>query len=494
MLRTANRLEGGHGRHHDPEGLSAMLPPLFARWLPAGVAGLLLAFSAPLAADESLPPLPPDLEVASTPVVGSPGQAAPSAPLPVKPARVLDATLNSVLPPLPASVTGTSEGSANSSSANTAAVANADSGPAALSATEDPPAQVLGELSKIADLRERSLALQRAAKTWIGSEKLSPAHEALTLAAGAALSIASPSSRDQHLTETVTLLLLLADADLRLGKRIITASTKNQPTGKPSPLDPQTLIEHAEVEWARVAYLAARISDPTYRSESMFRLVDGESFGARAIAREFRKPGAWAGAAADAPPYLEAADRIFRKARQHAESIERVIWRDRALAEAATNAAGGLRFELALEVARRVQGPETRTDALIRIAETQALRSDHPEAARATYEEAAKAVASIAQPDPRAVLTTALIDNLILVGRYEDARANIALFPDRDHRLKALATVAFSQGRHGDGPAAKEWIARDIPAQFRPLLNRKVEEGILEAVEEARARSINPVR
>lgn len=351
---------------------------------------------------------------------------------------------------------------------------------------------MLAELGRIADLKERSLALQRVAKTWTGSDEVSAAHEALTMAAGAALSISNYGARDIHLTETITLLLALADADLRLGKRILTAPAEDRPTGEAARTDPVTLIQHAEVEWARIAYLAARITDPTYRSENMFRLVDGESFGARAIAKEFRSvPGA-RNVATPTEPFIAAADRILRKATQHAEAIERTIWRDRALAEAATNAGGGLRFELALEIVRKVQRPETRTDALIKIAETQALKGNDPEQAHATYEEAARTVASIAQPDPRAVLATALIDNLILVGRYDDARANIVLYPDRDRRLKALTSVAFSQGRNGHGSAAKEWIVRDIPEQFRPLLNRKVEEGILEAVEETRARSLTP--
>jgi hypothetical protein len=131
---------------------------------------------------------------------------------------------------------------------------------------------------------------------------------------------------------------------------------------------------------------------------------------------------------------------------------------------------------------------------LIRIAEAQALKSGHPETASPTYEEAARAIASIDQPDPRAVMTGALIDNLIQVHRYDEARVNIALYPDRDRRLNALVSVAFAQGRNGDGVAAKAWITRDIPPRYRALLNRKVDEGIIESVEESRARSLAPLR
>lgn len=470
-----------------------MLPPIFARWLPVGVAGLLFAFPGLTRADESLPPLPAEVSAGSAPAAASPGGPETGRIAASDTAREQLPAPDVGLPPLPTSITGAGADLQPTGRATPAPLKDAGSTGRLQAATDVPPRQLLAELGRIADLKERSLALQRVAKTWTGSDEISAAHEALSMAAGAALSIANPAVRDSHLTESITLLLALADADLRLGKRILTAPIETRPTGEAGRMNPTTLIQHAEVEWARIAYLAARITDPTYRNENMFRLVDGESFGARAIAKEFRSPPG-ANDARPTEPFIAAADRILRKATQHAEAIERIVWRDRALAEAATNAAGGLRFELALEIVRKVQRPEPRTDALIKIAETQALKGNDPEQAHATYEEAARTVASIAQPDPRAVLTTALIENLILVRRYDDARANIVLYPDRDHRLKALTSVAFSQGRTGQGAAAKKWIARDIPEQFRPLLNRKVEEGTLELVEETRARSLVPVR
>jgi hypothetical protein len=296
------------------------------------------------------------------------------------------------------------------------------------------------------------------------------------------------------MVDSITLLLALAEADLRLVKQSLAPLDGEQAAVRAEKVDPNLLIRQAELEWERVAYLAARLSDPTLRSENLFRLVDAESFGARAIAIDFSDDGLAPQGSDDLNASAAVADRILRSAERHAGTIERSVWQDRALAEAATNAAGGQRFDVALEIVRKVKRPEARTDALIRIAGAQAKHSEFHENARATYDEAAKSVALITQADPRAVLTAALIESLIQVGFYADARSKIVLYSDRENRLKALASVAFSQGRHGDEAAAKEWIARDIPEQFRPFLNRKVDEGVIEASEENRARAISPHR
>jgi hypothetical protein len=195
------------------------------------------------------------------------------------------------------------------------------------------PKQLLADLGKIADLNQRSLALHRLAKTWTGSSELAEAHEALTMAAGAALSMTEPRSRDFHLIETITLLLALAEADLRIAKHNVTLAEINlagEPNGR---IDTRALLRNAELEWDRVAYLAARIANPTSRSENTFRLVDGETFGARAIAKEYPAAETDTRASVAVEPFSVIADRIFRKAAQHAEGIERPVWRDRALAE-----------------------------------------------------------------------------------------------------------------------------------------------------------------
>jgi hypothetical protein len=137
--------------------------------------------------------------------------------------------------------------------------------------------------------------------------------------------------------------------------------------------------------------------------------------------------------------------------------------------------------------------PEVRTDALVRIAEAQARPGGNdPDGATATYQEAARAVASIPLDDPRAVLAGVLIDNLISVGRFEDARRLVILYPDNDRRMLALGAIAESQGFRGASDTAIAWITREIPPEHRPFLYRRLRFGILAAIEQNRSRSLEP--
>ncbi len=134
--------------------------------------------------------------------------------------------------------------------------------------------------------------------------------------------------------------------------------------------------------------------------------------------------------------------------------------------------------------------PEVRSDALLKIAEIQARRGD-PKGATATYQETAEAVASIPLDDLRTVLTGVLIDNLIAVGRFDDARARSPIYSDTPHKLIALGTIAESQGRRGAAKEAMAWINSEIPAQYRSQLYRRVSNGIVAAVEQNRSRDLS---
>ncbi len=91
-----------------------------------------------------------------------------------------------------------------------------------------------------------------------------------------------------------------------------------------------------------------------------------------------------------------------------------------------------------------------------------------------------RAVASIPLDDPRAILTGVLIDNLISVGRFDDARATTVLYPDTPARMVALGAIAESQGRRGLAESARDWIARDVPRRTSsPSCCRRVINGDL---------------
>ncbi|MBV8231265.1 MAG: hypothetical protein JO329_14885, partial [Planctomycetaceae bacterium] len=134
--------------------------------------------------------------------------------------------------------------------------------------------------------------------------------------------------------------------------------------------------------------------------------------------------------------------------------------------------------------------PEVRSDALIRLADAQARRGD-PLGATQTYSDTARSVASIPTEGPRIILTGVLLDNLISVGRFDDAKASIGLYDDRPHQLNALGAIAESQGRRGRADEARAWIIREIPPQEQAILFRRVNAGIISAIENSRSKDIS---
>ncbi|MDR3636113.1 MAG: hypothetical protein P4L84_20090 [Isosphaeraceae bacterium] len=352
---------------------------------------------------------------------------------------------------------------------------------------------------------ERALALQNLAEAAIFTNQLDVAHVALKEAATTALGMPDSLVRDQRLIAVVTALINLAEADVREGKLDLSAIEADD-NAKPLPqTDRHKLVRRAKLAWQRGAYVAGRIGNVTYRSEMLYRVVESASFGSEAIVNEYtpspdepHSPGekTKAPAARDKDQsdgmkrFYKLADEILVQSTQDALFIQRPVWRDRALVTISTNAAGSQQFARALEIARLIPQPEVRTDALVKIAELEA-RGNRPKEATATYEEAARAVASIPLDDPRAVLTGVLIDNMITVGRFEDARKCTILYPDDARRYIALAAIAESQGRRGQSQAAMAWIEREVPQQHRSQLYRRVKEGFIEAIEQNRARALS---
>jgi hypothetical protein len=349
---------------------------------------------------------------------------------------------------------------------------------------------------------DRSLALQRIANAAIFSGQLPMAHQALVEAADAALLEPTPLVHDQRLISIITTMGTLAEAYLREGKADLASAEMDEGAAPLPAPDRVGLIAKAQDEWRRAAYLAGRISSYTYRSEMLYRVVDNESYGSQTILNEFpadnntASPGD-ADRRGSRSPLEDRADQILVESAANARRIERPVWRDRALVAIATAAAQSGQFARGLEVARMIPQPEVRTDALVKIAEVQARlgqrddRADLSRGATQTYREAAQAVASIPISDVRSVLAGVLIDNLISVGRFEDARSTVTLYPDQDRRMIALGAVAESQGRRGAARSAMEWIAREVPSQYQPALYRRVSNGVLSAIEANRSRDIS---
>jgi hypothetical protein len=380
-------------------------------------------------------------------------------------------------------------------------------------------ADVLTNARMIATADERSLALQRIANGAILSNQLALAHQTLEEATAAASDVTIPLVRDQRLIALVTTLTALTEAFLREGRESLNApmppeGAATRPEALPKRPDGKVLIRSAQLEWKRAVYLAGIIGNPTYRNEMLYRVAESEASGSATIANEYVKPletdlpardqpRSSAGRAdADAPPtgdarsrqvaadnatFQNTADSILLDSFEVAKKIDRLIWKYRAMVRIALLAADSEQYSRGVELAGQIENGEARAEAMLLLAESQS-RHNRNEGATTAYEQAAQAVATVQQDGLRGVLAGFVVDSLIATGRYEDARRCIVLYPEQSQQLVALGAVAEAQGRRGSGESARQWIASEIPAEFRPTLYRHVTTGVLWAIEQNRSK------
>lgn len=394
------------------------------------------------------------------------------------------------------------------------------------------PTRITNELLKnarmIATPEERSLALQRLASGAIASRQLFLAHQLLEEAITATSEVTIPLVRDQRLMKIVETITLLTDSTLLEGRRIMGESLGIDGDTKPDAIpkgadDPEVLIRTAKLEWKRGVYLAELIGNPTYRNEMLYKVAESMASGSASIANEFVKadaqnppvtpppaaaapkpgeprPAADAGArreaaartrTADNANYRKTADTILIESFEVATKIDRLIWKYRAMVRIALLAADSEQFARGFELARGIKNGESRAEAMLLLAEAQ-CREDQNEGATASYQEAAKAVATVQQDGLRGVLAGFVVDSLIASGRFQDARQCVVLYPALAQRLVALGAVAEAQGKRGSADVARRWIAAEVPEQYRPTLYRRVTTGALAAIEQNRSKDFIP--
>jgi len=386
------------------------------------------------------------------------------------------------------------------------------------------PARVTPELLKnarlIATPEERSLALQRAANGAIASNQLTLAHKTLEEAITATSDVTVPLVRDQRLIAIVMSLTTLTDALLRESREglmgpIPAERDAAEPEALPKALDSSTMIRMARLEWQRGVYLSSIIGNPTYRNEMLYKVAESEASGSASIVNELVKPAeieSLADRPAPAarpdrakPPSLDErvrarqaandkfnklADEILVDSFNNARKIDRLIWKYRAMVRIALLAADSQQYVRGIELSRGIENAESRTEAMLLLAESMCRKNQKElnELATVPYEQAARAAASIRQEGLRGVLAGFLVDSMISTGRFEDARASVVIYPELSQRLVALGAVAEAQGRSGSAESAREWIAREIPEQYRPTLYRRVATGVLWAIDQNRSK------
>jgi hypothetical protein len=348
--------------------------------------------------------------------------------------------------------------------------------------------EVLENARLITDNYDRSRALQELARESIMSNQLLLAHRVLEQAGTAALNEPNSLRHDQLIIELITTTGLLTETLIREGKTqpSLLEPSDERPEPFPKKLDPKLSLRLAKLEWQRAAFLARRIQNPTYRSEYLDRVVEGLGRDSSRIVDGLKRPEGGDNESAprdnqEVKEYEKAADDFLVDATKIASEIERPIWRNQAFVRTAIVAGESKQFARALSVARDIENPEARAQGLLLVAESQVMNG-HQKEATETYSEVAKAIARVQQDGLRGVLTGFLVDSLISMGRFEDARASLVLYPTESERFVALEAIAEQQGRRGSAADAREWIAREAPPEYRSALYRRVNNGVLTSI------------
>jgi hypothetical protein len=346
----------------------------------------------------------------------------------------------------------------------------------------------------ITDTYDRSRALQELAREAILSNQLLLAHRTLEEASVAALSEQNSLRHDQLIIEIITTTGLLSETLIREGKTQLTMLESQEGRAEPLPtrLNPKLSIRLARLEWQRASVLARAIINPTYRSEYLARVAEGLGRDSSRVILEYVKrsdldsaPQAEKLTEAEIKEVEKSADDYLVEAQQVCQEIERPIWKNSALERTAINAGESQQYPRAFSIARSIQNAEARSQGLILVAESQCRHRQAAEAT-ATYAEVAEAVARVDQDGLRGVLTGYLVDSLISTGRFEDARACLVLYPTASERFVAMGAIAESEARRGSAERARQWIARDAPPSYRPVLYRRVNSGVLAKIGNSR--------
>jgi hypothetical protein len=354
--------------------------------------------------------------------------------------------------------------------------------------------EVLKNAQLVSENYDRSRAMEEVAREAILSNQLLLAHHILEQAATAALKEENSLRHDQLIIEAITTTALLTETLIREGKTqpVLLDTDDTRPEPIPRKLDPKLAIRLARLEWQRAAFLARQIDNPTYRSEYLARVAEGMGKDSTRIVIEYvRMPDRPSDESTkrdgqQPTEFAKSADDLLVEATQFAAEIERPIWRNQALERTAISAGESQQFARATSIASNIGNPEARAQAYLLVAESQ-CRQNQDERATQTYSEVVNAVARVQQDGLRGVLTGYLVDSLISTGRFEDARACLVLYPTESERFVALEAIAESQGRRGAAAAAREWIAREARPEYRSALYRRVNSGVLTAIETERS-------
>jgi len=330
--------------------------------------------------------------------------------------------------------------------------------------------QLYENAMRLTDPEVRIRALDRLARSEIFGNKLNEAVEAIKAAGETAATLPNGTIKNIRLVSLVTTSTNLSDGLIR---ESVEEGTE----------DRYAWVDKAKGVWQRAADLSDMITNPDLRSEMMSRVALDISEDAQTIAAkvsEFEQVNDIDKERKDR--YEQALDELFDLAIDINNRVPMTVWRNEVAEKIATKGALALRFDRALKAARSIRQNAPRALALARVGEALA-RYDRSEQATEVFVEASQVAAAVKEDSIRHVVAGDLVDRLIALGRFRDARMASYLYGDDESRMKALGAVAENQARRGDPNRAVAWINAEIAPEHRSVLIKRVQDGAVQAIQ-----------
>jgi hypothetical protein len=332
---------------------------------------------------------------------------------------------------------------------------------------------ILEEALRVSTPEDRSRALEDAAQASVLNNQREQGLEILRQAGQATLGIDDPLRRDMRLRSIVITANSLAEIATR--EALPSAALSGEETLEQAEQRRKTSLETARNANELAGSLAEQIHSLNYRSETMARVVGSILKNSDEIFQRLiplaETPEVADPATSEGDAQLETAHRISLR-------IPQPVWRNRELVRVASIAAGSNRFEIARSIALAIPHALSRGEALINVAESQA-RDGLDADATTTYQDAFDTVLEIQQLSPRISLGTVLLDSMLAVGRFEDARLTTQVITDPDLKLRALGAIARSMGERALTEQAKAWIDAEESPIVRDRLRAELATGLV---------------
>lgn len=330
--------------------------------------------------------------------------------------------------------------------------------------------QLFNNANRLTNPDVRVRALDRLARSEIFGNKLDEAIRTINAASQAIDNLPNGTIKNVRLVSLVTTSTNLTDSLIR---EAVEPKTQNR----------REWVDKAIAVWRQGADLAGKMTNVDLQSEMMSRVSFDISEDAQTIAAkvdEFEQTNDLNNE--QKKKYEEALDELFDLAIEINQRVPMSVWRNETAQKIAIKSALALRFEKALNAARTIRQNAPRALALARVAEALA-RFNRPQEATEIFNETGQVAAAVQEVSVRNVVAGDLVDRLIALGRFRDARMAVYLYEDDDLRLRALGAVAENQARRGLAHQAVKWINAEIAPEHRSVLVKRVQDGTLNSLQ-----------